>query len=263
MKTIITFLIVAVSSLSLSAQFSLPVGFEESEEDTAWTQFANAGDAPENFVLADNPDNAGINTSAKCINFIVLDNADPWVGAWSDSYGSLEFTADNHIMTMMVHKDVITDCALKVEGDGVDALEVHAANTVTGEWELLTFDFTDAIGNTYNRLVFFPDFPDPRTAGSNCYIDNIGFQEEAPNLVQVVHNKFVSVYPNPASEIITVQYPGMIRIAVSNVAGQIIRSVTSGPTDIEKLDISDLNAGLYIITIEAEDGTRCSRFVKQ
>ena len=173
MKTIITLLVLAFFSLGVSAQYGLPVDFETAMEDTAWTQFANAGDAPENMVMAENPAKDGINTSDSCIMFIVLDNADPWAGAWSDAYGDMPFTEEHHIMEMMVYKDKLSPSGLKVEQGG-DAVELTVSNTVTGEWELLVFDFTAAIGDTHPRLVFFPDFPEgDRTTGGTVYIDNI------------------------------------------------------------------------------------------
>ena len=75
----------------------------------------------------------------------------------------------------MVHKDVISDCAFKLEGPGGFAHEVKVPNTVTNQWEKLTFDFTADIGKEVARIVFFPDFPAARTAGSMNYFDNIEF----------------------------------------------------------------------------------------
>ena len=115
MKTTITILLLAFFAMGVSAQWELPITFENPEEDTAWVQFANAGDDPANFVLADNPDVGGINTSDFCIEFTVLETADPWVGAWSDYYDSVEITEENHMMQMMLYKDVLSPCALKLE----------------------------------------------------------------------------------------------------------------------------------------------------
>lgn len=141
-----------------NAQLSLPAYFEEPEEDTNWTQFANGGDAPENFILAENPDKSGINPSDFCIQFTVLENADPWVGAWSEAYGEIEITGDNYVLQMMVYKNVISNCYLKLEA-GADVFEVITPNTETEVWELLSFDFSEKIGYIYPRLVFFLTSP--------------------------------------------------------------------------------------------------------
>jgi len=92
MKTTFTLMLLAVFALGVNAQLQLPADFEAAKEDTAWVQFANAGDAPENIGQVENPAKDGINTSDSCLKITVLDNADPWVGIWSEAYGPLEFT---------------------------------------------------------------------------------------------------------------------------------------------------------------------------
>lgn len=262
MKTIFTFLFLAVFAIGLNAQFA-SITFEEANASSVWNQFANAGDAPENMVMAANPDNTGINDSDSCLMFTVLAAADPWVGAWAD-LGDMVFADDNYMMYMMVYKDVITNCAMKVEGGGIDPIEIKVPNTVTGEWELLTFDFTAAIGQTRTRLVFFPDFPDSRTEGSLCYVDNMGFEDLSSNVsIKHVKNSIMSIYPNPAQEFITVQYPGMKGLTVSNIVGQTVRSRVSTSNYIERIDIADLKAGIYFVTLDTPEGLVTSKFLKK
>ncbi len=79
------------------------------------------------------------NDSEFCLLFNVQETADPWVGAWSDAYGPMEITEDNYMLEMMVYKDVISSCALKLEAGDTDNIEVHVTNTVTDEWEKLFF----------------------------------------------------------------------------------------------------------------------------
>jgi len=263
MKTTITFLLLAFFAIGASAQWELPVTFENLEEDTAWTQFANAGDLPENFVLADNPDFDGINTSDMCIMFTVLEGADPWAGAWADAYDSVEITEDNYMMQMMVYKDVITPCRLKLEqGRAGEQFEVADTNTVTGEWELMEFDMSEGMGNAFNRITFFPDFPDPREAGSICYIDNIGFVSEQSS-VKKVNNVILSIYPNPAKDVITIQYPEISRVTITNVIGQRIKSLEFMAVSYKVVDVSSLEPGLYFLTLDTAEGIVSTRFIKQ
>jgi hypothetical protein len=247
-----------------NAQLSLPVYFEEPEEDTNWIQFANGGEAPENFILTENPDKSGINPSDFCIMFTVAENADPWAGAYSDAYGEIEITGDNYILQMMVYKDVISDCDLKLEA-GADVFEVKIPNTETGVWELLSFDFTEVIGNIYTRLVFFPDFPASRTEGSLCYIDNIGFEGTFDFGTSLKENSHITltIYPNPAEEKIAVKYEGIKRIAITNLIGQNVKSFQFQKSDHEVLDISDLSRGIYFLTVESSAGTASSKFAKE
>ena len=180
MKKIQKFILMSILGcipLFCNAQLSLPADFETPLEDTAWTMFAN-GSTPEELSIVVNPDNSGVNPSGHCLKFIVSDDADRWVGAYSDYYGPIEITEDMHTIHMMVYKVVISPIGLKLEQSltGSDPLEITVSNTLTEEWELLSFDFSELIGHSFERITFFPDFPPTdRLSGSTCYIDNIGF----------------------------------------------------------------------------------------
>jgi len=147
------------------------VDFEDESDRGLWNQFANGGDAYENMMVVDNPDMSGINTSGRVMMFTALAAGDAWAGAWSDANGTMTFTEEMHHMTMMVWKDKISNCGLKVEVGGTTT-ELQVANTVTNAWELITFDFSANIGETLTRLVFFPDF-EARNADNTAYVDNI------------------------------------------------------------------------------------------
>jgi hypothetical protein len=263
MRTIATIFLFAVFAVGLSAQYSLPVDFENAMADTAWTQFANAGDAPENMFQAENPAKDGINTSDSCLQFIVLDNADPWAGAWSDAFGPVEITADNHTMEMMVYKDKISPSGLKLEqGDGdPTSIELKVSNTVTGEWELLTYDFSDGIGITYTRITVFPDFPDTRTEGGTEYIDNINWA--GASSVDQVRSEMIRVFPNPVTDMVTVRYPGMNRISISNIVGQRVKTLEFQATGEKVFDVSGLDTGIYFLTLETADGVVSTKFIKE
>jgi hypothetical protein len=256
-------LLLMLLSMAVYAQYELPVYFEEAESDTLWTQFANAGDAPENFDLVANPDQSGINPSDSCIQFIVMENADPWVGAYSDYFGDIEITDDNYILQMMVYKNVISNCYLKLEL-GADVFEVIVPNTEIEVWELLSFDFSEKIGNTYTRLVFFPDFPSTRTEGSLCYIDNIGFEGtfDFESSVKKTNNSYIKIYPNPAQETISLQGTGLKRAVITNIVGQEIRTLQFSSSDHQEVNISDLGSGIYFLTVETSKGTSSYKFSK-
>jgi len=252
---------VLIDKIDLVTEYGLPVNWEIPQEDTAWIQFANAPDTSINFTVVSNPDKSGINTSDHCLKFVVTDAADQWAGAFADAYGPIKITADSAILQMMVYKDKISPCGLKLESGG-PATELKVSNTVTGEWELLTFNFSAVIGNTFARLVFFPDFPDEaRTAGGIVYIDNIDFG--AASSVREVNGAYISVFPNPATEMLTVQYPAMRSITITNLSGQRIRLMQFQSTDHKVINISDLRSGLYFVTIESAHGNISTKFIKQ
>lgn len=237
------------------------IDFEDWSDRPLWGLFANDGDNPDEMDIVANPDMSGINASGGAMWFNVLAGADPWAGAWSTANGSMEFTAENHHMTMMVYKDVISNSALKVE-DGGTAVEVKVANTVINEWELLTFDFSDAIGSTYTKVVFFPDFPDAREAGSVNYVDDIQIIT-SPVGIQNTEAMSLSIYPNPATDELTVQSRGITSITIIDVLGKDVKSVQFQGLDQATISVDDLSEGIYFISVEAQGSRNTTKFLKR
>lgn len=174
MKKIFT-LLLALTFTSFSFAQST-IDFETVGQDWSWTIFENGDNDASLYSVVDNPDNTGVNTSAKAGKYIINDGGQPWAGLWSADLGSLTFSADNSIVKVMVYKDVVSNVGIKFENDDASvAFQVLVPNTLTGEWEELTFDFSAQVGKTVTKIVLFPDFPDTRTAGSTNYFDNISF----------------------------------------------------------------------------------------
>jgi uncharacterized surface protein with fasciclin (FAS1) repeats len=238
---------------------AFPIDFE-TETDAVWEVFANGTGAATDFEVIPNPDKSGDNTSDNVLKFVVNADADPWAGAFSDSYAPVEFTQSNHKITMMVWKSVISPVGFKVEAssNGGPVTEVKVSNTATEEWELLTFDMSACIGYSYNRIVFFPDFPEARTAGTTVYLDNIERKEEASGILNLEEDsKSLTIYPNPAS--------GQIRLSgFGDLKEGLMRIINTGGVEVENrfvrdlsgtIDVSRLDQGAYFLILES-DGNR-------
>lgn len=260
MKKILTFLFLIAFTLGVSAQFS-NIDFEGEDALVGWTYFANGSGTAADFVIADNPDVSGINSSAKCVKFVVAADADPWAGAWSDDFGPFSITQADHILTMMVYKTIISPSCLKTEtsSDGGTNTEIKVSNTVINAWEQLSFDFSSQIGYSFQRLVFFPDFPDARTGGTTVYVDNIsGTGASSVNKLSAVS---ISIFPNPADEIMYVQAPDMTGYTITNMIGQTIRTEKFQTVNSRSIELSNMNTGVYFITVESLTGSYTSKFM--
>ncbi|MCF8381560.1 MAG: T9SS type A sorting domain-containing protein [Bacteroidales bacterium] len=239
----------------------LPATFESSN-DMAWGTF-ELGPNPfqcSDFTIVANPSTTGINTSANALQFVVNDNAQPWAGAYSGAYEPITFTQDMHILSMMVYKTIISPSALKVEDSstGGAVTEIKVSNTVMNEWELLKFDFSAVIGHTYPKLVFFPDFPDTRTAGTTVLLDNIG---EAVSSVQVpsYNANGIMVYPNPVTNELNVTFSTPnAKVTIYNSLGRIIEEVMAEGTKVT-FNVSHYDNGLYFVKI---NNSSVVKFVK-
>ena len=236
------------------------INFETVGQDWSWTVFQNGAggtDVPANLTTpVVNPSATGINTSASCAKFIENPTAAPWGGFFSDNIGTFTFSATNKIVKVMVYKDKISPFGVKFEGQGGNpAFEVLVSNTKVNEWELLTFDFSNKIGQTVKRLVFLPDFLTPRASGGTSYIDNISFSDGTTAVNAVAANliEFKS-YPNPAFNQINVSAKSEIsQIIVRNLLGQALKTITVNGRE-KMIDLSTISSGNYFLTVKLVDG---------
>jgi hypothetical protein len=72
----------------------------------------------------------------------------------------------------------------------------------------------------------------------------------------------ISVFPNPATDNITVIIPQKVTIEILNINGQIIKTMIldSGKTAV---DIGDLSNGIYIIKAKTDKGVLIKKFIKE
>ncbi len=101
--------------------------------------------------------------------------------------------------------------------------------------------------------------------GVKLLMDNIrtSIQETALGTENNIKDTLsISVYPNPATDIITIKTPTKIKeIKAINILGQVTID-QNGPS--EKLNISSLKSGIYILKIMQENGSIATkRFIKK
>lgn len=146
--------------------------------DWKWDVGQNGTNPAMEFVA--NPSVTAPNTSATVAKFIAEDAGADWALVITEEVGDFTFDVEHAIVKVMVYKSVISNVGVKFEGDNVR--EILVANTKINEWEELTFDFSDEIGKSFNKLVFIPDFA-PRAQDNIIYWDNFTYTAgvEAPD----------------------------------------------------------------------------------
>ena len=70
----------------------------------------------------------------------------------------------------------------------------------------------------------------------------------------------VNVYPNPTSNFVTIQANGMNHITVMNTLGQVVYDVDVDGA-IQSLDMSQYEAGVYMVRVTTENGVGVQRVV--
>jgi hypothetical protein len=183
MKRVYIF-IAAMFIATLSMAQNAPIDFETGGYGSGWTWnvFENNTNPALEFVA--NPDKSGINTSDNVAKFTALQAGQPWAGTESvrDAafLGHFVLDATNSTIKIKVHKPVISDVGIKLVSDSGWALpEIKVANTLTNQWEELTFDFSayanpPADKGKYVQIAIFPDF-NARTQDNVIYFDDITF----------------------------------------------------------------------------------------
>ena len=141
---------------------SLPINFEMSDnlfqvDSNYFTDF-NGG----SFSVLINPFQTGINTS-KWVGKIIRNGGDIWAGSKVQLNNYLDFS-ENNLITIKIYTQapVGTQVRLKIEDPyyidiGDPSFEVDAWTTVSNEWEVLTFDFSDSPPE-FNNIAFMFDF---------------------------------------------------------------------------------------------------------
>ena len=158
-------------ALNSFAQSTHNIDFEPggTGADWVWVVTENAPNPPLEFVT--NPNNTGINTSAKAAKFTAKATGNAWALCFTDSDGEFTFNAANSTVKIMVYKSRISNVGIKFEGFS-PAVEILKPNTLINQWEELTFSFSASIGSRYSKLVVIPDFL-ARTTDQIVYFDNI------------------------------------------------------------------------------------------
>lgn len=74
------------------------------------------------------------------------------------------------------------------------------------------------------------------------------------------------VFPNPASEHITIQSPqkAIIEITITDINGKLVKTQTIDTKDVfqYQMEIEDLDNGMYFVTTKSEAGTSVSKIIK-
>jgi len=272
MRNFATLFVLMAFAVSALAQIERNVDFEGGQADTAWIVFANGAEGSQADIdVIANPAVNDVNSSDSVLSFYLQEDAVTWLGIYTDYDVLTEFTEEYHTLAMMVWKEMATHTGLKVERSitGGEDVRIKTPNTFTGEWELLLYDFTPAIGHYYERLTVFPDTPEegdpPRDyLPTTVYLDNIGIPKEDNTSVKEHKGTEMMLYPTPAEYRMGVVYPEMIAITLSDIMGRQIRTLHFPATNSKVIETGDLTTGIYFVTADIRNGEKITmKFMKK
>ncbi len=109
------------------------------------------------------------------------------------------------------------------------------------------------------RSIYFTDALNGYAVGLNGTILKKGLNTSAPDIENA--DSKILIYPNPASDNITVEVNQKALIEILNLQGQLIKSLESEETQTT-INISDIEKGMYFIKIQTNNAFTVKKFVK-
>lgn len=201
--------------------------------------------------------NNGLPANTKIYIFAVNGN-DIFAGTW----GAGVFLSSNNGESWSDLNSGLTDLniyALAIYGTeifaGTSQQGVFVSSNYGDNWTTANDGLTD---NTVSSLAITNDNIFAGTAGSGIWIRPLG------DFVGIEDGIFVrnfAVYPNPASNMITIEIDQKAEIEILNSQGQLIKSLTANYNKIV-VDISELQVGIYFIKVTDNKGIFINKFVK-
>jgi hypothetical protein len=256
------------SNVCLS-QINLPVTFEGNTVNYTVTDFGNC--VSEKVVDPTNASNTVIKT-------IKPTSAPLWGGTTistpSGFSSAIPFTDSNRKMYVSVWSpDAGIPVRLKVEDplDPSHSCETQTNTTVANGWQTMEFDFNNQASGTaaFNSAyiykmasIFFNFGTDGATAGEKTYyFDNVSYGSPL-GLNDFQNNKF-KMYPNPATNILTLSSKNMIeKVTIYNALGQLIFKQDYSSNEVT-ISVSNLSKGIYVITSQIGNESVTRQFIKK
>jgi hypothetical protein len=119
-----------------------------------------------------------------------------------------------------------------------------------------------------NDLIDFPDYISPEKPEFDLdnagwtFFDDFVYQIAEPTGIKKVKQGDLHIYPNPAVDVLYLSIQDQLRrIDIYNSMGQLVKSIDNSE---RKIDISDLNPGMYMLNVtDMGDTVYKSKFIKK
>jgi hypothetical protein len=128
---------------------------------------------------------------------------------------------------------------------------------------------TDAVGNVYVAGLFIS----PTLAFDSIVLTNANSSAIYPDLFlaklgslvgidEISNSLRISLFPNPATNIITITLPEKANIEISNINGQIMKTINHENHETS-IDIENFPRGVYIVRATTTKETVTKKFIKE
>jgi len=145
---------------------------------------------------------------------------------------------------------------------GITPNVLYTLTTLSSSFNSFT-DLTPPAGYVYYQVeVVNPGTCSPsKSYNYSSSRSNIATNEVVTGITDF-ESEGISIYPNPASNILTIETPIQSIIEISNIEGQLIKTFAT-TTAKTNLVISEFSNGVYTVEVKTEKGVAVKRFVKE
>jgi len=155
------------------------------------------------------------------------------------------------------------DALIKVSVDGGNTWTQIWNEDVLGTFTNFTMNNVNLDISTYNQNDVKIAFQYYGVDGAQLLLDDIVVTgTEGASVDSPLANSF-SVYPNPAKDMLNISNSigaELLSVTVTDLNGRTVKQINSS---VEQINISDLNAGVYFVNINSNEGSLTKKIVKK
>lgn len=179
------------------------------------------------------------------------------IGVWfsNKSYSVDSFCPPPCLISLLVppnRAQVYTDAIIQ---DMENWVEVSGSFVADSNYQFLSIG--DFFKNDSTDILILPNQPLYNNLGSYYYVDDVYVGEDEPNEIKEANERVIAIYPNPASEFVTLDYgftnwtKGDIELQIVNSIGQTVYGQQlPSYSAFQKIDVSHFANGVYLVTIK-------------
>jgi len=211
---------------------SLTINIKNSSNTSVYTYTGNSNQIPVTLYTGDN-DCAG------CLPPTGLVGEYRWT---PEGFGTqLEWNYDGEPQSFKVYRS----------DDGIDFQLVATVDKTMHEY----FDLVDA-GDYYYQVTAFRSYCESTPAWADDLTDYVHVEVTS---VSENGEAGLSVYPNPANSLMSVEADGLQKVTICNVMGQVVKTLHSEEDGVV-VNTTDLVSGIYTISVKTSQGVMTKRF---
>lgn len=173
--------------------------------------------------------------------------------------GASDTSAFAEQISIYIVPPTANNAALILESPAVFNRVLTVANARTAI--TYTVDISEYAGETVKIVMRHHNCPD----NNLLYLDDLLVSQSVLSTSDFTDSKF-SVYPNPANDIVKISNSASASIdavSISDLNGRTVKSVKLNGESRAQVNISDLSAGIYMMSISSDQGTAVKKIVKK